>query len=100
MGTSVIRNLLLTTCLLVLTIPGGSLAEDSIKIGTTQALTGHYQEFGTEQLRGIQMWVADINARGSLLGRPVELVHYDDGSRSALSEEGFKSSSPKTRSTS
>jgi branched-chain amino acid transport system substrate-binding protein len=90
MGTSVIRNLLLTTCLLVLAIPGGALAEEPIKIGTTQALTGHYQEFGTEQLRGIQMWVADINARGSLLGRPVELVHYDDGSRSARSEEGFE----------
>ena len=35
------------------------------------------------------MWVADINARGALLGRPVKLVHYDDGSRDAGSVEGF-----------
>ena len=89
MGISVIRNLLLTACTFALTLSGGAHASEAIKIGTTQALTGHYAEFGNQQLRGLQMWVADVNARGSLLGRPVELVHYDDGSRSARSEEGF-----------
>lgn len=62
---------------------------EPIVIGTTQSLTGHYEEFGTEQLRGLQMWVADVNARGSLLGRPVELIHYDDGSRDAGSIDGY-----------
>lgn len=81
-----IRNLLLTACAFVLTLASGAYAADTIKIGTTQSLTGHYQEFGNEQLRGLQMWVADINARGSLLGKPVELVYYDDTSRSARSE--------------
>lgn len=85
-----IRNLLLTLCTLALTLTSGAYAGETIKIGTTQALTGHYGEFGTEQLRGLQMWVADINARGSLLGQPVELVYYDDASRSANAEEGVK----------
>ena len=85
-----IRNLLLTACTFALTLTSGAYASEAIKIGTTQALTGHYADFGTQQLRGLQMWVADVNSRGSLLGRTVELVHYDDGSRSARSEEGFK----------
>lgn len=90
MGTAVIRNLLLTFFAFVFTLNTGAHADETIKIGTTQSLTGHYMEFGTEQLRGLQMWVADINSRGSLLGQRVELVHYDDGSRNARSVEGYK----------
>lgn len=63
---------------------------EPITIGTTQALTGHYKEFGMEQLRGLQMWVADVNARGALLGRPVKLLYYDDRSRDAGSIEGYR----------
>lgn len=90
MGTSVIRKLLLTVFAVTVALCNGANAEDPIKIGTTQSLTGHYADFGREQLNGLEMWVADINARGSLLGRRVELVHYDDASRSANSEEGFR----------
>lgn len=71
------------------TVSSTAHAAEAIKIGTTQSLSGHYEEFGVEQLRGLQMWAADINARGQLLGRPVELVHYDDRSRDAGSVEGF-----------
>ena len=53
---------------------------DTIRVGTTQSLTGIYKEFGEEQLRGLRMWVDDINARGALLGQDVVLVHYDDHS--------------------
>jgi branched-chain amino acid transport system substrate-binding protein len=88
MGTPVIRKLLLTAFTLLAALSARAAEPEPIKIGTTQSLTGHYQEFGTEQLRGLQMWVADINARGSLLGRPVELVYYDDASRSAKAEQG------------
>ena len=59
-----IRKLLLTTVVLIAALSSGARAAEStpIKIGTTQALSGHYEKFGTEQLRGLQMWVADINA--------------------------------------
>jgi branched-chain amino acid transport system substrate-binding protein len=66
---------------------GISHAVETIRVGTTQPLTGKFKDFGEEQLRGLQMWVHDINARGALLGKNVELVHYDDYSepdRSAL----------------
>ena len=65
MGTLVIRKLFLSAIALCSLIGMRVMAEtamEPIKIGTTQALTGHYKEFGTEQLRGLQMWVADINA--------------------------------------
>jgi branched-chain amino acid transport system substrate-binding protein len=85
----VIRKLLLTFCTIALTLTTGAYAADPIRIGTTQSLTGHYKDFGIEQLRGLEMWVADVNSRGSLLGRTVELVHYDDGSRDAGSVAGY-----------
>jgi branched-chain amino acid transport system substrate-binding protein len=88
-GTKVIRHLLLTCFVLALGVSGLAHSVEPIKIGTTQSLTGHYSEFGIEQLRGLQMWAADVNSRGALLGRPVEIVYYDDRSRDAGTVEGF-----------
>ncbi len=76
-----------TIWLFIVPLLGGVSHADTIRVGTTQPLTGKFKEFGEEQLRGIQMWVHDINARGALLGKDVELVYYDDYSeadRSAL----------------
>jgi branched-chain amino acid transport system substrate-binding protein len=76
-----------TLWLLFVPLISGVSHADTIRVGTTQPLTGKFKDFGEEQLRGIQMWVADINARGSLLGKDVELVYYDDyseASRSAM----------------
>ncbi|CAA0125294.1 Leucine-, isoleucine-, valine-, threonine-, and alanine-binding protein [Halioglobus japonicus] len=95
MGTNVIRHLLLVTFIAALALSRAAHSEDidqsdnPVRIGTTQSLTGHYKEFGIEQLRGLQMWAADVNARGELLGRPVEIVYYDDGSRDAGTVTGF-----------
>jgi branched-chain amino acid transport system substrate-binding protein len=89
-GTKVIRHLFLTCALFALAFSAAAQTVEPIRIGTTQSLTGHYSEFGLEQLRGLQMWAADVNARGELLGRPVEVVHYDDRSRDAGTVEGFK----------
>jgi branched-chain amino acid transport system substrate-binding protein len=86
----VIRNLLLSLFTLALTLAVGAHAVEPIRIGTTQSLSGPLEEFGTNQLRGLQMWVGDVNARGELLGRKVELVHYDDGSDPARSAQLYK----------
>jgi branched-chain amino acid transport system substrate-binding protein len=81
----VIRHLFLTFCILALSVAAGAQSAETITIGTTQSLTGPFQDFGTEQLRGLQMWVDDVNGRGMLLGQRVELVHYDDASDAARS---------------
>ena len=73
--------------LLVWSVAAAALAVEPphapIRIGVTTSLTGSLAKFGVEQQRGMQMWVDDLNTRGALLGRPVELVLRDDGSDAA-----------------
>src|SRR5437667_11813948 len=51
-----------------------------IKIGMSMAQTGSLAGGGKASLLGIEIWRDDVNARGGLLGRKVELVVYDDKS--------------------
>jgi branched-chain amino acid transport system substrate-binding protein len=51
-----------------------------IKIGFSMALTGPLAANGQQALLGAQIWEEETNAKGGLLGRKVELVHYDDQS--------------------
>ena len=60
------------------TSPAG--AADPIKIGFSMALTGGLASNGKSALLAMEIWRDDINARGGLLSRPVELVYYDDQS--------------------
>jgi branched-chain amino acid transport system substrate-binding protein len=55
-------------------------AADPIKIGFSMGLTGANAPNGKQLLAAIEIWRDDINAKGGLLGRPVELVYYDDPS--------------------
>jgi branched-chain amino acid transport system substrate-binding protein len=55
-----------------------------IRIGFSIAQTGPLSGAGKSGLLALQMWREDVNARGGLLGRPVELVVYDDQSNPAM----------------
>jgi branched-chain amino acid transport system substrate-binding protein len=55
-------------------------AEEPIRIGFGMALTGGLAAIGKTALVAMQIWEADVNAKGGLLGRPVKLVYYDDQS--------------------
>src|ERR1700722_4708759 len=46
-------------------------------------MTGGVAVNGKQVLVGMQIWRDDINAKGGLLGRPVELICYDDQSNPA-----------------
>jgi branched-chain amino acid transport system substrate-binding protein len=67
-------------------VAGLSLASNAgaeqppIKIGMSMAMTGGLAGGGKASLLGIEIWRDDVNARGGLLGRKVELVVYDDKS--------------------
>lgn len=89
MGSNVTKHLISIFFSCTLCLSAAVQADDPIKIGTTQSLTGHYSELGIEQLRGLQMWAADINTRGALLGRTVEIVYYDDRSEGSGTVAGF-----------
>lgn len=56
------------------------LQEDTIRIGATVSLTGSYEREGLSLRRGYELWEEEINEKGGLLGRYVELVLYDDRS--------------------
>src|SRR3977135_4067263 len=49
-----------------------------IKIGMSMPQTGGLAGGGKASLLGIEIWRDDVNAKGGLLGRKVELVVYDD----------------------
>src|SRR6476469_7514557 len=51
-----------------------------IKIGMSMPLTGGLAGGGKASLLGIEIWRDDVNAKGGLLGRKVELIVYDDKS--------------------
>lgn len=55
-------------------------AADPIRVGLSVALTGGVAPAGKQVLAALQIWRDDVNAKGGLLGRPVELVFYDDQS--------------------
>jgi branched-chain amino acid transport system substrate-binding protein len=57
-----------------------ALAADPIKVGFSMALTGGVAQNGKQLIIALDLWRDDVNAHGGLLGRPVELVYYDDQS--------------------
>jgi len=65
---------------------GGVLAQSQapIKVGIGIAQTGPLGGGGKAALLGLQMWVEDVNAKGGLLGRKVQLIAYDDQTNPAL----------------
>ena len=69
----------------ILAFPHAASAQsgDPIRIGFTMALTGPLAGVGKSALVTMQIWEADTNAKGGLLGRPVKLVYYDDQSNPA-----------------
>jgi branched-chain amino acid transport system substrate-binding protein len=61
-----------------------ALGNAPIRIGCGMSLSGGLASGGKMCLLAIQIWKDEINAKGGLLGRPVELVFYDDQSNPSL----------------
>ena len=57
-----------------------AMAADPIKIGSVLSVTGPAAFLGDPELKTLQLYVDDINKKGGVIGRPLQLVHYDDGS--------------------
>jgi branched-chain amino acid transport system substrate-binding protein len=64
----------------VLALPATAQDKKPIKIGFGMAQTGPLGPNGKSALLAMDIWVEETNAKGGLLGRPVQLVHYDDQS--------------------
>ena len=59
-------------------------AEKPIRIGATVSQEGKYLQPSAMIRKGYELWADQVNKRGGLLGRRVELVFYDDKSREDL----------------
>jgi branched-chain amino acid transport system substrate-binding protein len=56
-----------------------AFAEDTIKVGAILAVTGPASNLGAPEARTLEMLVEDINAKGGIIGRKIELVVKDTG---------------------
>lgn len=61
-----------------LMVSGAAHAADPIKIGLVTALSGQSARAGEALVRGATIAVEEINAKGGVLGRKIELVRRDD----------------------
>ncbi|MCD6071666.1 MAG: transporter substrate-binding protein, partial [Microvirga sp.] len=64
---------------MVLGVPQGALAQDTIKIGSVLSATGPASFLGEPEDKTLRMYVDKINAAGGVNGKKIELVIYDDG---------------------
>lgn len=67
-----------------LAAPAGAAGQDAarkpVRIGLTLGLTGRYAQLAGYQEKAYRLWTKDVNRRGGILGRPVELILHDDTS--------------------
>ena len=68
----------LSAGLVALAVALPAQAQQPLKIGFGMSLTGPLAGNGKAALIAMQIWAEDVNAKGGILGRKVELVYYDD----------------------
>src|SRR5258706_9615947 len=75
------RIFLSTAATALLALSGAVAAQNSapIKVGAVLSVTGPAAFLGEPELKTLQLYVERLNAQGGVLGRKLELVHYDDG---------------------
>ncbi|CAM4007913.1 ABC transporter substrate-binding protein [Deinococcus marmoris] len=65
---------------LALTLASAASAQDTIKVGAITSVTGRFAEFGKMQLAGFKVGVAEVNKKGGVLGKKLELIIEDNAS--------------------
>ena len=79
------RRLMLATgaaCLAMMHLP--AISAEPIKIGFGMSFSGPNAGPGKMFLVGREIWKDEVNAKGGLLGRPVQFVYYDDQSNPSV----------------
>ncbi|MGA6924976.1 MAG: ABC transporter substrate-binding protein, partial [Desulfosarcina sp.] len=57
---------------------GAAMAADTIKLGVAGAHSGDLASYGLPTVKAAELVVKDINAKGGILGKQVELLVEDD----------------------
>jgi branched-chain amino acid transport system substrate-binding protein len=66
------------------TMANRASAADPIRVGFAMSQTGGLAGGGKSAVLAFEIWKEDVNTKGGLLGRPVQLVYYDDQSNPSL----------------
>ena len=69
-----------TLLTLVLALSTAASAQSTIKIGAITSITGRFAEFGKMQQAGFKVAVDEVNRKGGVLGKKIELVVEDNAS--------------------
>jgi branched-chain amino acid transport system substrate-binding protein len=70
-------RMLAGACVAAALLPFAAAAEDTIKIGFPMPLSGPASVYGVPITKGAEMAVAEINDKGGVLGRKIELLERD-----------------------
>ncbi len=77
--------------LAALVLPAATFAQAKpVLVGAAIAQTGYLADLAAATQKALELWRDDVNARGGLLGRPVELKLYDDSSDALRSTELYE----------
>jgi branched-chain amino acid transport system substrate-binding protein len=79
-ATGAALALALTACGTGSSGSSGGTSSEPVTIGISLPLTGDFSQPGGEARKGYEIWRDEINAKGGLLGRKVELKITDDAS--------------------
>lgn len=71
---------------IVLCVAFWAHADTPVTIGVSLGLTGRYAKMANMQEKGFRLWADQVNQKGGLLGRPVQLIIYDDRSDRATAK--------------
>ena len=77
-------------CAGLLVMGAPAQAAETIKIGSFLAVTGPASFLGDPELKTLQLYVDELNQQGGLLGKQVELIHYDTGGNAKEAVNFFK----------
>lgn len=67
-----------------------SAQDDAIRIGTFNPATGPAAAVGDPELKAVRLFVRLLNEQGGVAGKKIELIEYDDQSKSALAVSYMK----------
>lgn len=79
---TVFRTILAAGALALAFVPGAQ-AQETLKLGLVAAMSGQSAKSGEAIVRGLSIAIDEVNAKGGLLGKKVELLVRDDESNPA-----------------
>jgi branched-chain amino acid transport system substrate-binding protein len=75
------RSIAVATCALLLVLPAA--AQEKLKLGLVAAMSGQSAKSGEAIVRGLTIAADEVNAKGGVLGKQIELIVRDDESNPA-----------------